>query len=31
VTQLGELARLRDAGMLTGAEFDAAKAKLLGP
>lgn len=29
VTQLGELARLRGAGMLTEAEFDVAKARLL--
>jgi hypothetical protein len=29
VTQLTELARLRDAGMLTDAEFDGAKARLL--
>jgi putative oligomerization/nucleic acid binding protein len=29
VSQLTELARLRDAGMLTDAEFDGAKARLL--
>jgi hypothetical protein len=29
VTQLSELARLRDAGMLTAEEFDTAKATLL--
>jgi Short C-terminal domain len=30
VSQLTELARLRDGGVLTPEEFDAAKAKLLG-
>jgi hypothetical protein len=31
VTQLGELGRLRDAGVLTELEFDAAKKRVLGP
>ena len=30
VSQLAELGRLRDAGVLTDAEFDAAKGRLLG-
>jgi len=31
VSRLDDLARLRDAGVLSAAEFDAAKGKLLGP
>jgi Short C-terminal domain len=31
VSQLTDLARLRDAGVLSPAEFDAAKARLLAP
>ena len=31
VSRLDDLARLRDAGVLSAAEFEAAKAKLLGP
>ena len=31
VSRLDDLARLRDAGVLSAAEFEAAKGKLLGP
>jgi sRNA-binding protein len=31
VSRLDDLARLRDAGVLTAAEYEAAKGKLLGP